>query len=344
MTTDANRVEVYRVEPDLADIKVGYGVRGQTAEATARLVHWVRGRGRMLIPWHRPAYTETGTTTLRYFVSPSAAAIARVWLVDVRASTKTATTVYTIQAGAGATSAPKRIDGRSINSLPQVYIEPDATQSVTAAEISIVIAVSAGTARIESVCCYELPRAALERDFDTSLLDLGLALDSYYPREDVFEANDAGLKGLAETTAILDTRRIGHVAMWRDDGFATTSATFVKLMATPPRIVPSKDRVADTTRVLEGYVWAVCSNGTTSGEFDIQRADGTASTAIAIPLLTTVGAWFGPAELAFNCEDLAEADGAPSGGYDTMNFRFRRTAGAGTVTIHGYTGSEKYVP
>jgi hypothetical protein len=337
----ANRVELYRVDPDLEDIIVGDGTRGATFEAIAKLTHWVRGRGRCIVPAHHPRFTiaAAASSTLRYFTGVSEAAIARVWLVDVRASTKTASCRFTIQAGAGAASDPIVMDGRSANSRTILYIEPEAPQVGGATEVSVVVAVASGTARVEAVACYELPRAALDRDLGP---DFGIALDSYYPREDVWQQSTSGLYGLASAVVAIENRRIGHLAMWHETGFDTTSGAFVALHPAA-RLVASQDRPSSTRRSLEGYVWAVCSNGTTSGEFDFRRADTTASTAVAIPLLTTVGAWFGPVTLDFGCEDLSEDDGTPGGSYDTCQFRFRRTAGAGTVKIKGYCASEPLV-
>lgn len=333
-------VDLYRSDPELADIQIGEPVRAQTWERTARLLQWVRGRCRLLIPTHRPAYTKTGgSTTVRYWVAPSGYAIARVWILDVRSSTKTAPSAFTVQAGAGAATGSIRVDGRSATAVPVVYVEPGATQSTTAAEISAVITATLGTIRVESVTCYELPRASLDPSGGT---DYGLDLDSYYPRSDIFESATGGLFELAAALEETDTRRIGAAAWWSDLGVSTTSASYVDVYPTPIRMVPAQDLIADTTRLIQCGAYGFASNGTTTGDLRIKDTAGNVSAAISIPLLGTTPAWQGVTELAFLCEDLTKTDGVRTGG-ERVQVQIRRTAGAGTITWNGWTLYEKHV-
>jgi hypothetical protein len=339
VTTRANRVELYRVDPQIADIQVGEPVRARTWEATARLQQWVRGRGRCLVPTHHPGYSiAPGTSTLRYWVSSSEAAIARVWLVNVRASTKTATTIFGITPGAGPSSPPQVRNGWATN-RPILCIETGVAQDPTPAEISCVITVATGIARVESVAVYELPRAALDADLGP---DWGVLVDGFYPRNDVYQNDETGLYGLAQAVIATDTRRIGHVGWWHDVGVSTTSAAWVDVFPTPMRIIPSLDRVADTTRLIEGAAYGYASNGTTTGDIRMKDAAGNVSAPISIPLLGTTPGWQGQTELAFLCEDLSTATGARAGN-ERINFQIRRTAGAGTVTWNGFGAYEKFV-
>lgn len=337
------RVELYRVDPQYDEVHVGEGVRAQTFEAAARLQQWVRGRGRLLVPFHHPRYTvaTSVTSTLRYWTAPSGVALARVWLLDVRASVKTAATTVTVEVPGFGPIDTYTLSGRSADSCPIVYIESGVSQTTTPGELTIEVTAVRGTARIESVSCYELPRCALDCD---ASLDFGVLVDSFYPRRDVYEDASAiaGLYGLAVSVENTDTRRIGHVSMWHDVGFSTTSALFEDVYPVRIPVVPAQDRVADTTRLLQVAAYGLASDMTTEGTLRIADTVGNTSAVISIPAGSTTGAWRGVAELAFLCEDLTKPDGRRAGA-ETVQVQIRRTAGVGTITWKGWNVYEKFV-
>ena len=94
-----------RASISLPELYIGEPVRSATMLRMGRLAHWVRGRGRVLVPSHAPMTLVAGLTseTLRYYARPSGVAISRVWLAEVKADTTGC--LFTMQAGAGVTSA-----------------------------------------------------------------------------------------------------------------------------------------------------------------------------------------------------------------------------------------------
>lgn len=330
-------VPEYRQGLTLEDIRVGRPVRATTWWDLARLVQWVRGRGRTLVPQHVVRKTITsGSQTLRYRVHPSGVAISRVWVADIRQDPTSYTTSpgcsFTVQAGAGPTSGTIRRSGRALDSEPVVWIETGLTRATTLSELTFTMARVSGSPTIESVGCWELPRAALAKD----ATDLGISLDSFFPRRQIFEASYEGTRSVVLASAGSPGRRIGHISWGGGHEVTTTSGAFVSVFALPHRVVPRLDRPADTTLTLTWDVYARVTDGTTSGEFQVARGSGGASGTIAVPLGATSFAWRGTGTFTAKCEDLSTANGLRGGSYETLDLQFRRTAGAGNVVVSGF--------
>lgn len=341
MTAPLPRVGLFRVDPNYAaDVLIGRPVRAQTHDTLARLVQWVRGRGRCLVPAFHPRFelVAPASSICRFWVAPSGPAIARVWLVDVRASTKTGAAQFQADGDLGR-FVVRSVDGRSANARTAIVIDYDATQGTTAQEISLAIAALVGTIRVESISCYELPRAALD---PTSGYDLGIDLDSFYPRRDVYESDTGGLHEMAVAIDGTDTRRCGHAYFWHETGIVTTSGAYVDVFLKPIPLIASKDRIANTTRTIEFNAYGYASNGTTTGDIRMKDTAGNFSTPISIPLLGTTGAWRGVQSMAFLCEDPSTSNGVRAGN-ETIQFQVRRTAGAGNVIWQGFGAYEKVV-
>ena len=77
------KVTTRRPGINLGDIEIGASVRTLTQSQLANLAHWVRARGRVLVPLHLLPTTAANAwlpagTVLRYKVRESGTAIARV--------------------------------------------------------------------------------------------------------------------------------------------------------------------------------------------------------------------------------------------------------------------------
>lgn len=329
------RVLPYRTEPTLDEVLVGDPVRAGTWADVAKLIHWVRGRGRVLLPQHAPRTSlSSGSATHRYKVRPSGPAIARVWVGEVRSSVPLS--AFTLKAGSSPTTGTLYASSAARFTLPFVYLETGVTKTTNPTDLTFLFSWVDGTPVLETLACWELPRAALARSSD----DLGISLDSLYPRRPIFEATYEGPSAVAASVLGTSTRRVGLWAWWNATGAVFSSTSFVSLWVAGMPLVPAKDRPADTTREAEWYVYASMSDGTTAAQIQVVDASAVASTALVLAAGTQAAQWRGAGTKKFLCEDLTTADGVPSGGPDTVQLQVKRTAGSGTITVYGTTGYE----
>lgn len=339
-------VPTLRPNVSLAGLKVGEPVRAADWADMARLMNWVRGRGRCLVPEGLSLIQVEDNTseTLRFRTHPSGVAVDRVWVLSARSvsapSAAARTLQFTVQAGSSPVSqvySRRSYDSADRDTSPPiVYIEENVTKSAALTELTLTVAVSDAGAlttpkflEVSSVGCWELPRAQLSQ----SSADLGVSLDSFYPRRPIYEATYEGLRALAAPLAE-PVRRIGLVGHWHPEG-QVSSGAYVDIYELPIPVVPSKDLIADTTRTCTWDVYAWASDGATAGDFRIVTDTGATAT-ISVPLGGTTGAWRGTGTIAIRCEDLTTSDGVPGGTYPTVQLQVRRTAGGGTIRWKGF--------
>lgn len=336
-------VPMLRPLVSLDEIKVGAPVRAATWADISRLMMWVRGRGRCLVPAGLSLLQVRDSTseTLRYRCHPSGVAIDRVWVVSARSASNPSISSpalqFTLQAGAGPVSPTYTRLSYDFtdrdSSPPVVYIEEGVTKTNALTELTLTVAVPdvAGVDKfmeVTSVGCWELPRGQLSK----TAADLGISLDSIYPRRPIYEASYEGIQALAAPLAE-PVRRVGLFAQWHQEA-ETSSGSYVDTYDLPVPVVPSKDLIGATTRTCSWDVYARASDGTTGGDIRITTDTGATAT-LTVPVGATTGAWRGPGTISIRCEDLSTSDGVPGGTYPTIQIAARRTAGAGKIHWRG---------
>jgi len=325
------------------DILVGEPVRGSTMQALGKLAAWVRGRGRCLVPSHacRTTLSGAGATAVHHYKArPSGVALSRVWVGSVHSSVAAGRYdgLFTFTAGTDGPSRTWVVGTRYAGSVPFLFVETaGVTLSTAITDLTFKTQLDAGGSAdvvLETLACYELPRAALAR----TATDLGVALDALGARRPVLDLTYEGPKALANTIATFDAKRGGLTAMWVDGSLTTTSAAYVNVFDTDIPIVPSKNLPTDTTRTCTWDVYASVSAAGTTGDFRV--VDSLAGVSGTLVVNSTTPAWLGTSTKSFKCEDLSTANGVPGGTYDTVQLQFRRTAGAGTVKLFGFVTFE----
>lgn len=337
MTLPATRVPAMRGTPPSSAVKVGAPVRAADWLEAAKLVQWLRGHGRVLVPQGRSKVALDGTTTsrvFRYKVKPTGRAIVRVWVFDVRCTGAFPSYAsFTAQAGAGATSAPYIVNTRSLDATPLIYVETGCTKTTAESEISCTLTRSAGSLDVVSVGCWELPRAALTKD----TTDYAIDLDSIYPRRPIFDADYLNATGLGAALYATDGRRGGLVGL----GFSTarsTAAAFEDVFDAPIPIVPRQFTVGQTKTTVRWDVYAWVSVAGTTGEFRVVTSGGNSAVKT---VNSTTPAWLGPGDSAeVRVEDLTTSNGVRTGTYDTIQLQVRRTAGANEVRFDTFVSWE----
>lgn len=326
------RVTDLRPTVTLADFKVGVPVGALSMMKLANLAHWVRGRGRVLVPQHicRTRIDGTHTTvTHHYKVAPSGVAVTRFWFGEVQPVTAGNRAWFTVTVGGSSATFTTAVAYHGQFAIA----EPSVAKTTTPTDLQFTISQGGAASDpflLVSLSCAEVPRSALAR----AGVDLGLSLDSFSPRRPQFQSTSEGISALGTLTAALTTKRCGLVAAWCEDTIAVTSATYIDLFETAHRIVPSKDKAGDTTRTCNIDVWGyVSAGGTTGNVIAVDRA-GAASATMAVS--STTPAWLGSVTKTFLCEDLTTSNGVPGGVYDTVQLQAKRTAGAGNVIVKGW--------
>lgn len=335
-----------RSHPVYADAQISASVRGRTWRDLAHLHHWIRAHGQQLIPAHavrRVVQGDTGAATVRYRMHPSGRAIARVWEIVLRSSADDGGPVAD---AASLTQANVTFpNGDTVSTIapawlaaewprPLVYVEELAAKSGALAELALGVTVADSSTHlvVESVACWELPRAVLTVGDAT---DLGIDVDSLRIGAPIFDdgaANARSVAAIASGLADSECRRVLHAHAF--DAVSTTSGSLTDLYALPVPLVPRKIRRTDTTAPVWVAVYAYASDGTTEGEIVITAASGDS---VTFAVTSDTPGWLettdAASQLIVACEDLSTDDGAPSGGIDTMTVQVRRTAGAGSVVI-----------
>lgn len=335
MTSDG-RVHLFRQSVNNGDFLVGAPVRATTWLEHAKLAHWVAGRGAVVVPQHVTAMIVDNTTeTARYYTPGTGREMYRVWAVEIRPADPTIGASGSITGHHGGSIAYRLY--RSDRDRPRVLVLVDyvgVSQNYAETETILTIVndtTTGGSAiRVESIACWDLPRAVLDR----TTADCGVALDSFFPRRPVYSdgatPQQVGIPAVAEAihelTVTTPVRRIGHVARW---GYplVINDAGGIPLTVAPYRIVPRKDRVGATTHTVRCRVYSVGYAG------DVRLVGGTAGAGSWAAL--SVAGWSDPAEVDIDCEDQSTADGQPSGGYDTVRIEVR-TDGVSSTDVSGW--------
>lgn len=333
------RVPWKRTAPQLDDIQVGAPVRGRTWREMALLLHWVRAHGQQVVPAHCPAVTiaPSNSHTLTYKFKPGGLAIARVWFIVLRSENPPGAAIadVTFPGGSTVTFSPPVETGLGDGGR-RIFVEELAGKSSaeTTAQITVAHAGAGADIYIDTVCCFELPRATLTLD----ATDYGLDVETLRPGQPIYDSTHRSAGALAAPVASTWPRR--HLFSQAFSPLEVNTGVWTDLHALPIRIVPKKVGRSDTTFEITWDVLARATDGSTGGEVRITSLiDGTTKT-VTVPTGSTTFAWRGTSTLEVRCEDLGEPDGLPGGSWEGVTFDCRRTAGTGGIQVAGWQGWE----
>lgn len=321
----------YRRHLPLSGIKVGLEPTSLFWADVGETVNFLRGTGLQLVPAHYPGIElSSGSETLRYRVLPSGRAVTRVWVVRIR-SLDVPRAVATVSADG---STARTIVGSALIGDPgaTAVIVANVAKASVATDITCTITRVEGTVIIDSVECWELPRAALTLD----ATDLGVDVRSLEPDRPIVDRDYESLGGIGVALAGADGRRGGLLSWWGPVCSFTTAASLFTagIPVVPPKVGPN-----DTTRAAVPWnVYARVSAGGTVGRVRAVDAAGGVSAWVAIT--STSYGWI-EGTIPLLCEDMSAVDGLPGAGWETLNFEFERTAGAGSIQT---TGANAYDP
>lgn len=329
----------YRVDVSTSDIRSGAAVRGPTWYGVAQLNNHTLGRGGMLVPAYSPGVALTAGTTylLAYWVLPRYQALERCWQILGRGATATNTLAIEAPAGVTARDAVAYTEEEDIQ--PVRFIETIGAQSEAEAELELELTPTSGGSNVnlDSVCCYEVPRAALAIG-DSG--DRGHGLVDTLPGQLI----DAGAISPAVATLYNDQaigRRVSLV-QWAvpysaggstTTSFAasTTSSSYQDLWDDGiPVLARQLDRSATTGAIVARFLAWTDGTGT-GGEIRLSSSVHGASSTASVSNSVTSPTWTDPVVLEVDCTDLTAADGRRSSAWDELQVQYKAD---GTTTLY----------
>lgn len=330
-----------RSEPPISEVQVSAPVRAQTWRELGSILHWIRAHGMHVVPAHSPQLylTSNGVSeVLHYRVKPQGLAITRVWAIQCRQEDWTGGTAssveITLPSGQTATTSPVLHTGFATGGHVLTLREDLAAKSAAQVDLDLTFEKKSGTTSVwvESVTCYELPRAVLT----LGPTDEGVDFETLRPGATIFDSTNRSVGAVAELLAGSQPRR----SLWQqafpdlvsDPGAAANPTAWVDLLPLPVPILPSRDGVADSTHTIAWDVYAAVSAAPTTFEVRITTTINAVTDAITIAGVTSP-AWHGPGSVAPDCEDPTTSDGLPLGGLEGAQVAVRRTAGAGSIAV-----------
>ena len=332
----AASVPYSRTNPHRASIVASESTRSRLFRDSGLLLHWVRAHGLQLIPAHRPAVelAPTESATLRYRVHPSGRAIARVWVLGLRQETATGSDQSVLLdvsfPDSVVTMAPASVTAFGGIISQRVYVEELTAKSGAAEDVELFVEHTTGTldAYIETVACFEVPRALLTLDEN----DRGVDLETVRPGAPMYAGEEASVLGLVTGWGDTRVQRTLWSQAWPQ--IETTSGSFVDCFDLAVPVLPARRFASVSTALVEWWAYGSASNGTTAGEVRLASASGGTST-VSMPTGSASGAWLARGVIELDCERLSDSEGLPSGGQEMVQLAFRRTAGAGSVRLQG---------
>lgn len=334
------RVPLFPTVVDASNVIIGYEVDGRTHQAVAGEVNHLLGRGGQLIAAYAVNDDLPGSTTwtFNFKIWPRLQAWRRRWCVWMHTQ-DSASSYATANVTAGSASAVG-VAAFITRTLAAPFVFDETLSSRAAGETTTTLVIENTTAATEitivAIACVEIPRPTLPADGT----DYGAVIESCRGGAPISDEVGLSVGGEVDSLAqALTTARRGALFHWSVDTtssgvLTTTSGSLSDVFDVKPILLARKLYQTSTTGVSYWRIYAKASDGTTSGEVVLTATSGDTLT-ITIPTSTTSYTWL-PAsngDLDVDCEDLAANDGRRSTRWDEITVQWRRTAGAGTLSL-----------
>ena len=313
-------------------IKSGLPVLGTDHSGVCRLIHWATGRGMMVIPAYSPGNTIAAAAngTYNFRVKPRAQSIQRVWAITIRSgsTTRNTTVAVKVPSTAGSTTATVTAGGDRERLSTFLIVEDRAAQNDTEETLSINLAVTVESCVVESIACWDMPRAELALNTTDDGVDL---LTTQY-RAPIFDGVNKSIGGEADAVvaALATCRRV--LMQWAlpattTEARSTSSTSYVSALGGGTSIVLARKLYrSSTTGTLSAKIYARTADTSDIGDVRFTTTSG-ASATINLPTGSHANfAWFGsPLTFQADCEDLTVSDGRRSTRWDLLTVEFKVT-------------------
>lgn len=306
-------------------------VGGSEWTAAARLQNHVASRGRVLVPTMRPEPVTLTKTVYEYafWMVPTYNALVRRWRVSatcdgpLELSVNGGTSVRDPELGSAASRNTARLPARALR-FDEVLVSQTATESGAILELDC----DGDTLVVDSIECFELPRAFIDADSNELGVELAPFRSSQPIRADVFANLYAGAMNADVGRRVFFQWAVPYSAAGSattDFAASTTSATFGDLFAVAKLCLARKlynDGAAYT--FCNGRVFAWVSPGG-GGEVRFTTAAGTSA---VVAISNTSPEWSDAVtDVRVLHEDIGADDGVPGAGIDEVQVELRATSG-----------------
>lgn len=336
------------------EIRAGAAVSARVLGPASDLAAWCMGRGAQIIPHFRPrqvTIAENDSHTYRFVAQQRYASVRRVWSVIARCATGgTDVSLGEITAGL---MAPREFAAFSdVNSHFAITIEENGiAQSTNEQELTLTIEATDGDIIVESIACWEAPRAILTPGSN----DLSLHQESIRSGapiyDDLTEINSLAVLAQGVDGVWDSSRKVGMLH-WASD---TTTANALPITATsladifslPQKLLGRRKFLDDTVCTLGVRVLVRTSGSGITGDFEFTTSNSGSTETISIPTSShSAFNWFpdtgsDPMFLAVDAEDQDGVSGGLRGGVDDELTIQATTGGSGTVYLAGISITER---
>lgn len=322
--------------PSLSAINIRSGVAPSSREFlnAANLANWLAGRGGQLIPAFCYGTLAGNTTkTLNLHVLPRKQALTRAWVISAYA---TSATPFVLTVTRGSFSQAFTFAQTRVDSAPAILYEPitsptDTVGTATQLTLTLASSASSGAGFIDSISCFEVPRAVVVPGLD----DGTVVLDRYRPGAPIHQFSVETLVDAVTDLAAI-SRRNGMYCWAVDvaDCFSTTSTSYVPIfdLLKPAVLAAYTDAANGALDYINCKVYA--RSTVLGGTFRVTAASGDSNTIN----LTSSGAWvWNPGTIntrtvSVDTENLSVSDGRRSSRWDELTFELKAgTAGVAEI-------------
>ena len=311
-------------------VKNGRDPRGATFQSVASMLNWILGRGGQLIPAFTFGALAAGAAkTLQFTLFPNRYAYSRIWVFNAR-PTGDKPFVLNVSSSAGGSASLTFTSERSgePQMMRQTITSPTDQQVIL--NLTLSCPSSSGAGFIDSVQCFEAPRAFLN------------TTESKVTDEQFFAAgrpiNNVVGTLLDNLVDVRVARRRPGLFYWGvdlADAFTTTSTTYVNIfeLLQHSAIRAYGDVYNDGRNFVNCRVYARATGG--SGTYQVTTTSGNSQTRA----ISGSGAWgwisstINTVVINIDTEDIAAVDGRRLNRSDELTHKVKADAGGTTIDV-----------
>ena len=207
-----------------------------------------------------------------------------------------------------------------------VFDETLGSQSDAESAGTVSVTTTGNTLSVDSIECFELPRASIAADANELGVDLAPFRSGQPIRADVFEHIYSGAMDFDAGKRVLFQWAVPYnIAGVTSTTYAAsrTSSTFADALDVAKPCLARKKFNDGKYHLCKARVFCWVSGGG-SGQVRVSSYVGNSS---AVTITNTSPGWSGLLSQEILCEDLTTDDGIPADGWDNVQIQFRATAG-----------------
>lgn len=313
------------------------------AQQVQETLMWCYGRGAQLVPATVPYNKGVSSSSIsyRFYVKPRYNGARHMWAVTMHGSSST-TATGTMQTPSGDVKTWVAYPDRNYN-VPILYIDDTVTQSSTAQVLTLSISVTTGTVYVDSISCWEAPRANLAQN----TTEHGIDKNNFRAGEPIYNATNSSLVALADRVdAAWDINKRGSLWHFCANAAADMSSATASSVYSTTSTSSSNKLVSADVPILERRQYVNGSgsysslatvevrayletSGANTANVQVTMTNGSS---VTVTRSNTSGGWTSVGTFDVEVEDENYASALQGGNWDTATITAWST-GAGTIYV-----------